>query len=772
MSVLLYNVYQNMYLTEKRSKWLLAEALKEGFIRLMIMVCAIVGLAGVGKTHLKLLLLEEPPPHLRSSTICAESPVRIEIRNISRIRIQNVQGKWKEVGDEGMMDFVARMILLKEGELDAVESEDDQSEEEEKESKKKRKGNVLKRIFEWIKGEKKPATSSEDTTTPPILESCRKAMTNIMDSLVERISKLRDETHPDDIVAHPRGKIVISSKLIYLTDSGGQPSYHELLPLFVRHISTLVCVSRLTDDLNKIQRVELYEQGKRVGSSHLSQLTSKDTIKSLVSSVQSHSTPDHPTKILLVSTHLDKLEESIEQASTTGSVDDITQTTSDRVLESIKEKNKDLLELLEPEFTDQLVYYSSDMKQLLFPVNTLNPGEKDKVVAQSIRQAIENSGSREIKVPIWWYILELLLHELAKELGRGVLSHAECMEMSRLIGIQDDSFNAALEFFNKLNVIKYLPTVLPNVVFIDSQVPLDKISELVRHSFWLRQPSTSCIPSPIDGEWKHFRDQGVVTLQCLKKFDRHYVPGIFSIDDLCELFNHLLIFAPIPTPIWVPKDKEDAPSKTPKEKYFVMPALLLTLSEAELDKYRVSSHEIAPLLIRFPCGSRRSGVFCCFVVYLIRHCGWDLLLSAKEPLHRNCIKLLLRSSPPCTVTLIDSNAYVEIHVKLTANVQQISTECTKLLALIKQSIFGGISAACLALKYKQTKPEITFFCPHPRATTTTIAHSAAQCAGPQPQPHTATLTDDKRYLCCDVDPDISSPLEAEHLVWFGHAKGT
>lgn len=181
-------------------------------------------------------------------------------------------------------------------------------------------------------------------------------------------------------------------------------------------------------------------------------------------------------------------------------------------------------------------------------------------------------------------------------------------------------------------------------------------------------------------------------------------------------------------------------------------ALLLTLLEDELESRQVSSPAIATLLVHFPCGSQHARVFCCFVVHLIRHCGWDLLLDAKEPLHRNCIKLHLRSSPPCTVTFIDSNSYIEIYTKVTAGV--LISECTWLLATIKQSIFAGISAACLALNYKLMRPEITFFCPHP--------HSSSKPL----QRHTATLTDEKKYWCCEVDPDVSGRLNSQHLIWF------
>ena len=81
------------------------------------MVCIIVGQPGVGKTHVKYLLLDKRPPHLRSSTICAETPVRIEVRSVSGSRVQNIRGNWKEVSDEEMLDIVARMILQVEPQL-------------------------------------------------------------------------------------------------------------------------------------------------------------------------------------------------------------------------------------------------------------------------------------------------------------------------------------------------------------------------------------------------------------------------------------------------------------------------------------------------------------------------------------------------------------------------------------------------------------------------------------------------------------------------------
>ena len=201
-----------------------------------------------------------------------------------------------------------------------------------------------------------------------------------------------------------------------------------------------------------------------------------------------------------------------------------------------------------------------------------------------------------MKVPVWWCVLEPLLQELSKELGRGVLSRAECLQMARLLDIQEESFDAALEYFDELNIIKYSPKVLPHVVFVDSQIPLDKVSELVYHSYLLRQPIVVAeageppFKKPVTKGWKHFRDYGVISDECLDQFPRYYVPGIFTKDNLSKLLMSLLVFVEIPPPDWV-KDTHSA-----KQKYYVMLSLLLTLPEAELKKHQVTP-AVAPTLL-------------------------------------------------------------------------------------------------------------------------------------------------------------------------------
>ena len=69
-----------LHLNLSESEHYLLEALKDGFVKVVILLCVLLGLPGVGKTHLKFLLLNEQPSYLQTSTNCAEAPVRIEIR--------------------------------------------------------------------------------------------------------------------------------------------------------------------------------------------------------------------------------------------------------------------------------------------------------------------------------------------------------------------------------------------------------------------------------------------------------------------------------------------------------------------------------------------------------------------------------------------------------------------------------------------------------------------------------------------------------------------
>ena len=58
------------------SRRLYDEAMTKGYVETSVTKCLILGAAGVGKTHLKHLLLQRDPPEQRVSTGLADNPVR------------------------------------------------------------------------------------------------------------------------------------------------------------------------------------------------------------------------------------------------------------------------------------------------------------------------------------------------------------------------------------------------------------------------------------------------------------------------------------------------------------------------------------------------------------------------------------------------------------------------------------------------------------------------------------------------------------------------
>ena len=84
--------------------------------------------------------------------------------------------------------------------------------------------------------------------------------------------------------------------------------------------------------------------------------------------------------------------------------------------------------------------------------------------------------------------------------------------------------------------------ILPDVVFIDAQVLLDKITELVEHSLMLHSTQSPAAGSV--GGLQKFKSCGI-TLEILSQFKSGYVLKLFEEEHLILLFKHLLIVAEV-----------------------------------------------------------------------------------------------------------------------------------------------------------------------------------------------------------------------------------
>ena len=344
-------------------------------------------------------------------------------------------------------------------------------------------------------------------------------------------------------------------------------------------------------------------------------------------------------RILLIGTHRDQLDS----------------------FKLIEEKNKRFSEILFPEFKEYVQYYDVASEQIVFPMNAKYPGDLEKAMAGKIRSVVTKECLPDpMNLPLQWLGLEIMLEEITSCLGRELLTKSECLYIASKLHFDESTLEAVLIYLDELSLIFYYPEILPELVFTNSQVLLDKISELVKVHFDLMHETESFISCTAGDMWQEFFHYALVTVDFLSqpKFDKHYVPGLFEPKHLVILCKKLLIFA------------------TFADNKLFVPCLLQMLDDAAVSEFRECFQSAAaPLVLKFPHGGPRLGLFCALMSFLtspdLKPSPWMLKMKPKSIspacLFRNCIQLTMKSAS-CTIMLIDAFTHFEIHILATEKI--------------------------------------------------------------------------------------------------------
>ena len=382
------------------------------------------------------------------------------------------------------------------------------------------------------------------------------------------------------------------------------------------------------------------------------------------------------------------------------------------------------------------------MSKVIFEVNTINPKSEDKKAAQEIRKSVEKS-ARIHEIPIWWYILQMILEKLASKLGRQVLSKEECEEVASSLGFETDELEAALEFFDKLNIFLYKKDILPDVVFTSAQVPLDKLTELVEERYNLKaaeaDPSRSSDRAR-EGKWRKFRDQATLTLDHLTEFDSHYKisDGVFTPKDFLKLLEKVLVIARI-------SDTE----------YF-FPSMLDMIPDGQISSFLAAPRErVAVLVVQFPTGWAPPGVYCCAVCHLQSSSHWEILKHKKKHgksekvfISRNEIRFTVEGRTG-TVTFIDN--FVSFAICVDASDVE-DEDLTEHCHAIRDDVFQAIQTALDNVHHDDISPYIAFLCPR---------QDDACCTAP----HAATVSKNRKKWICTENKQVVGNLTEQQKVW-------
>ena len=694
--------------------------MKHGHVLVNIVNMLVFGPAGTGKTNLKHLLTDKPPPLQRDSTPCMEKPVRI--RPVSNTKFRSTGRGWEEMSQPKLRKLLAQIIAKL-----PKESTDSSSALRVAESLKKMTTTELISVSDESISGFKPTSLSNDSVA--LSGSARKLDRAINEVIASVVSGVAEELKPatqgtDQLSSSDQQGELFDSNWVYVTDCGGQPQFHDISPLFIKHISVALIVLRLIDELSSFPSDEYYKDGQLVGSPHASHMTLGETLQSLIRSIESHTSQDKKPKMIFVGTFLDQLKS----------------------LDTLIKRNQEILDMLPPDIKKLLLYNDLALNNLIFGLNTISRDDDSLATANSIRIAVERSIPLQVKMPIWWSFLDSLLQSLSATLERGVLSKQECLRLATRFRYVLQDLEAALVFFDNVCIAHYYPSILPNTVFVDAQIPLDKITELSQHAISLRNAevkSRSTLSTRgIEAEWKRFRDEGIINLKFLQFFEKHYVKGIFSPEDMLLIMKELLVIAPIPLV-----------EATTHQAEFFMPSLLKSIPPAELDKIR-SSFTIAPLAIYFRSGCIRSGVFCCLVVDVIKRVGWKVLLPSGETsiFAKNCIQYEI-SDLPCTVTLIDSFSYMEVYIDIPVSLRN------EVCPMIRNEILHSIKLSCAVLHYNNDTPKTAIFCPCKKSTGKLHLADVIERSG-------------CKFWKCSLQTRVWGDLSDEHRIWLDNSEGS
>ena len=418
------------------------EAMTHGHVEARDIKALIFGAAGTGKTHTIALLMDEEPPTVRRSTPCATRPVRVD-------RIEEQGGKWVRVTHDQLSQTIAdtsTMLPQKPAITKKATSSAPSSSAPTPKLKTASKAKIVS----------KPSTSAASTSHEKVSSA---STSSAEDELLRR-----NEMSPYGC----RAKKAFKRDRITLIDTGGQPQFHEVLPMFTRDTSASMFTMKLDDSLDDHPLIEFYnDKGQLVGTCR-SPFTNQQILMRCMRVIQSQASQSPeglcPTPIF-VGTHMD-LEDQCPQPRT--------------------EKNQKIHKMLPPAVKDKAIYCDKRLQELIFALNTKTPGPHEREVAAELRRVIvERSHVKPKQIPLRWHALELALQKLMLELGRGVLSKAEGLAVARRFHFTEESFEEALKYLDNLNILFHYQDVLPNVIFCDPQVLLDKVTELVEYSYRL-----------------------------------------------------------------------------------------------------------------------------------------------------------------------------------------------------------------------------------------------------------------------------------------------
>ena len=523
------------------------DIVREGVVELNVLRANMYGPPGAGKTCSTFLLLNEDPP----SAVPVTDSTSIVCPSIRAYRDEN-KCKWKRVTKPGLIERVSADLHAKansqKGELsdnpDILLQEpkdplpNDFSEE-----------NGKLQLF-------------QDSIPHNVLDGPSQSLISEAQGNVSIIDKQQNisitkESLQKILRAGPKD-VHIRGDWLYIIDSGGQPAFQELLPLFTRTATLSIIVLNLSKPFDEEFEFTYRIKGKEYPCHYKS--TQLACFLSAVSSGAIFELPSIPgmTEKVLYSTHF------------------VLCTHIDKVPDkSFVEKQKDTLQSsissLQPYLCNHVLENRQE-ESFIFPVNTLAQGEERNDYNRQICKAMDKSdASFTVYIPIRWFVFELALPE------KSIITIKEALDIGAEYGMSEEDTKLALHYLHDVTLVLYYPDVL-DVVFPDPQPILKILSDLLALTYIVDDDVLDAIATNVKQREINNLKDGFFNEELLAKLNSYKsISNELALGHMIKLLLHLHIVSEV--------------EETSKGKYFIPYALPLCTT------FKKPKPEVKPLLV-------------------------------------------------------------------------------------------------------------------------------------------------------------------------------
>ena len=477
-------------------------------------------------------------------------------------------------------------------------------------------------------------------------------------------------------------KSLENATLLQIVDVGGQPEFHEILPLLLNGPALYLLFLNLTQKLDQLYTYHYrYKDGSH-SHSYESQLTTLQVLHRILSYTASSS--GQKSAAVLIGTYLDEFKKKYNCEGKSN--------------EEIKEKVKEEVENPLNKFMEGTLYHKKDIlkfhgdqySEIIFPVNNIS-GTEDEIqpLQNHIRYILEclKQEQKEKPLPTTWALLYLLLAHKSEKFC--TFEEASDIAMGPL-QIKEDDVEEALKYIHQsFGSVLYYHDVSYNgtkYVFCDPNAILKPVTNLVATCFGFNDKCPQAA--------KVLRKTGLIRTDEFKRLYQSNIHDI-PIEYITELLQKRFIIS-----------KEITVNQ---QTYYFVPSLLGT--KGKEDSVDRVCPNVAPLLFTFSqenesIGYIPSGLFSALFVNLAQTSMWKL--NVEKERYKNDVKFLFGDEHnKVTVQLLAQPHWLEVRM-LECSVPEF---CTRIYENIKDAVEKIRSNDSMLQDYlKFVEMEVGFYC--------------------------------------------------------------